>query len=218
MSTLADTFTLLNALFGMLAVASVGDPAALAFLICAVMCDGIDGFVSRRDGGEERTGVVMDSLSDSISFVLFPALFLFVSRETWGIETFLFSLTAFIYVWAGLYRLARFTVHDGLGKTFRGLPVPAAALLLSFSLSFGLRFSPPVISLLLSFLMVSSVQYPKMRGRTAIVGGIFLLFALISLCAEFSTLGYLFFSGLLLYLVSPLFIKSFISHKKHSEK
>jgi len=98
--TFADIFTVLNGLFGLLAIYHLNDGLSVLFLLFAVLCDGLDGFVARRSKEAEEQGIVMDSLSDSVSFVLMPALCIF-SLQGYGWLAFLYSISAFVYIWCG---------------------------------------------------------------------------------------------------------------------
>lgn len=205
--TLADVFTVLNGLFGLLAVYHLYDDLAVLFLLCAVLCDGLDGFVARRGREAEEQGVVMDSLSDSVSFVLAPALCLF-SLQGSGWLAFLYSFSAFVYVWCGLYRLSRFTTYDSDLSTFSGLPTPEAALLLVLFIKVlkADALSIP-LSIFLSVLMVSGVRYPKIRGKLSLAAGAIMLLSL-ALFFVFSQFLYVLFLFLLAYLAMPLFFRS----------
>jgi CDP-diacylglycerol--serine O-phosphatidyltransferase len=205
--TLADVFTVLNGLFGLLAVYHIYDGLAVLFLLCAVLCDGLDGFVARRSTEAEEQGVVMDSLSDSVSFVLMPALCLF-SLQGSGWLAFLYAFSAFVYMWCGLYRLSRFTTYDSDLSNFSGLPTPEAALLLVLSikvLNAGALAIP--LSIFLSVLMISGARYPKIRGKLSLVAGAIVLLSM-TLFFVWSSFLYVLFFFLLAYLSMPLFFRS----------
>jgi CDP-diacylglycerol--serine O-phosphatidyltransferase len=203
--TFADIFTILNGLFGMLAIANLGKEIALVYLSCAVACDGLDGFIARKSKTTKEMGTILDSLADSISFVLFPALCLFYFAANSGLESFFSSLLSFVFLSCGLLRLARFTVQDSEARCFRGLPAPAAALILYLLIQFSARvalFASPM----LSALMISRIEYPKIRGKIALPAGFLLLLVVLSHfipILKFSE--FLLFLLLLVYACSPLF-------------
>jgi CDP-diacylglycerol--serine O-phosphatidyltransferase len=205
--TFADIFSVLNATFGLLAIYHLHESSALFFLLLAVLCDGLDGFVSRKTTAEERQGRVMGSLADSVSFVIFPALCVF-SLQSSGLSAFLFSFSAFLYVWCGLYRLSRFTAYDSELGAFAGLPTPEAALLLVLLIKvlktdiFAIPFS-----VFLSLLMISSAGYPKIRGRLSLFAGAVILLSVV-LFFVWSSFLYVLFFLLLIYLASPIFSRS----------
>jgi CDP-diacylglycerol--serine O-phosphatidyltransferase len=205
--TFADIFTVLNGLFGLLAIYHLNDDLSVLFLLFAVLCDGLDGFVARRSKEAEEQGIVMDSLSDSVSFVLMPALCIF-SLQGHGWLAFLYSLSAFAYIWCGFYRLSRFTIYDSDLSTFAGLPTPEAALLLVLFIKvlktdiFAIPFS-----VFLSLLMISNVRYPKIRGRLSLFAGAVVLLSIV-LFLVYGPFLYVLFFLLLVYLASPTFSRS----------
>ena len=141
--------------------------AALAILASLVF-DGLDGKVARATGTTSRFGVEYDSLADLVAFGVAPAVMMY----RWALEPFgrLGWLAAFLYVACGALRLARFNVQvEDVGtKHFVGLPIPAAASMLSTTvlLAGELGYKQPVdfwplvaLVFALSFLMVSNVPY-----------------------------------------------------------
>jgi len=201
--TFADIFTVLNGLFGLLAVYHIDEDISMLFLLFAVLCDGLDGFVARKSIEVERQGIVMDSLADSVSFVLMPALCLF-SLQSSGLLAFLYSFSAFVYIWCGFYRLSRFTTYDSDLKFFSGLPTPEAALLLVLIIKIiGADTLAIPFSFLLSLLMVSNVRYPKIRGKLSCIAGTIILLS-IGLFFVWSSFLYALFFLLLVYLALPI--------------
>ena len=78
--SIADGFTLSNALSGFLGITYVLDGKyhiAALFLFASVLFDGLDGISYRRFGSRHTSGDKLDSIADSISFVIFPAIFLY---------------------------------------------------------------------------------------------------------------------------------------------
>jgi len=202
--TLADVFTVLNGLFGLLAVYHIYDDLAVLFLLCAVLCDGLDGFVARRGREAEEQGVVMDGLSDSVSFVLMPALCLF-SLQGSGWLAFLYSFSAFVYMWCGLYRLSRFTTYDSDLNSFSGLPTPEAGLLIVlFIRILGVNVLAIPFSIFLSVLMISNVRYPKIKGKLSLISGTIILLS-IAFFFVWNSFLYVLLFFLLAYLAMPLF-------------
>jgi CDP-diacylglycerol--serine O-phosphatidyltransferase len=205
--TFADIFTVLNGLFGLLAIYHIDEDISMLFLLFAVLCDGLDGFVSRKSTEVERQGIVMDSLADSVSFVLMPALCLF-SLQSSGLLAFLYSFSAFVYIWCGFYRLSRFTTYDSDLNSFSGLPTPEAALLLVLVIKvvraevFAIPFS-----FLLSLLMVSNFQYPKIRGKLSYIAGTIILFSIL-LFFHWRPFLYILLFFLLAYLALPVIFRN----------
>lgn len=109
-------------------------------LVGAAICDALDGRVARRTGAASKFGEQLDSLADTVSFGLAPALMMvtLLHREFEGqallgvlrIGQFSF-LIAVVFLACTALRLARFTVETSAEQAahegFRGLPSPGAA-------------------------------------------------------------------------------------------
>ena len=94
-------------------------------IVVASIFDLLDGRVARWTKSVSEFGAQYDSLSDLLSFVLAPALLLFL----WALEPFdrLGWLISFFFVTCGALRLARFNTQKNVKKFhFRGLPTPMA--------------------------------------------------------------------------------------------
>jgi len=141
--------------------------AALAILASLVF-DGLDGKVARATKTTSRFGVEYDSLADLVAFGVAPAVLMY----RWALEPFdrFGWLAAFLFVACGALRLARFNVQvEEVGtKHFVGLPIPAAASMISTTVLMASEFGYaqpvsfwPLVALmfLLSFLMVSNIHY-----------------------------------------------------------
>lgn len=107
--------------------------AAFAVFICALL-DGLDGRVARMTETVTRFGAEYDSLTDAVVFGLVPALtvylWAFSGLETGQMLHRIGWLAAFLYAASTLLRLARFNAYSAGEKYFfRGLPSPAAAVL-----------------------------------------------------------------------------------------
>jgi CDP-diacylglycerol--serine O-phosphatidyltransferase len=182
----ADLFTLANGLLGFMAITYIIDRnfmlAAFLILIAMVM-DGLDGYFARKLGTERAIGRVLDSISDSISFCIAPALLIygiFYDREL-GLapaapqNALTVAASAMLAIF-GIVRLVRYTKSDFGAETFLGLPTPATALaviLLAYLFSgeggsfFAITYQPYAVlpaCIAMSLIMVSDVPYPKARG------------------------------------------------------
>ena len=180
---LPDLFTLLNVVFGFLAILAAGrawggniPQYAVVFILLAAMADGLDGFLARKVGGSPL-GANLDSLADLISFGTAPV---FLAISTFHLPPHIWPVGIF-FLLCGTLRLARFNVVSGKSDSFfEGLPIPAAGIALSASVLLGRPTLTIVLMLLLALLMVNSISYPKIRDlRVMIVlGGIFLVVGL----------------------------------------
>ena len=107
-----------------------GNPriAMLLFLVSG-LCDLFDGRVARmfkRTDVEKAFGIQLDSFADTVSFVVFPAVFLLtLTASPWAV------VLAVLYILAGITRLCWFDITtDGDTKYFAGVPVTYMALVL----------------------------------------------------------------------------------------
>lgn len=141
--------------------------AALWVLISSVF-DGLDGKVARLTGTSSKFGVEYDSLADLVAFGVTPGLLMY----SWALKPFgrLGWLAAFLFVVCGALRLARFNVQVNTveSKRFVGLPIPAAASMVSATVLLFHHFGWPssykklailVLIYCLAFLMVSNFRY-----------------------------------------------------------
>ncbi len=111
---------------------------ASLFIGIAAVVDFLDGFVARLFNATSEMGKQLDSLADVVSFGAAPSLIVyqflrmsFASNEN-GINTNMFLLfPVFIIAAAGAYRLARFNLDTTQTEGFKGVPIPAAGLLLA---------------------------------------------------------------------------------------
>jgi len=171
---------------------------AVYYILGACICDLFDGRIARGFKRESLFGAEFDSIADTVSFGLAPALMLIfivlnpskTSNPTW-ITEFGSSFSwvfAFIYLLCVGIRLARFNVltnplvpgneNKPAGSDFVGLPCPIAAgmiasIVLFLTTSNPKNISPEQlryvttlflpISLLISYLMISTIRYPSFK-------------------------------------------------------
>ncbi len=159
---------------------------AVFFILGAGLCDALDGRVARLGGRESLFGKEFDSIADTVSFGLAPALMMFflILDPTTGYPFFrqIGWLIGFLYLLCAGVRLARFNVLTNpyippgdIGSSakpddFLGLPAPMAAgtvaslvlVLLNFDLKVFSLLLPPLM-LLIAWLMVSLIPYPSFK-------------------------------------------------------
>ncbi len=107
-------------------------------IFAAAVIDFLDGFVARLMSATSEMGKQLDSLSDVVSFGVAPSVILYqllrisFIKEEDGLETSIaWLLPAFIVACAGAYRLARFNLDNTQSYGFKGVPIPAAGLLIA---------------------------------------------------------------------------------------
>jgi len=177
-SLLPSLLTTGNLAAGFFAIvkASTGDPLTASYAIfVAAVFDILDGRAARLTGSESRFGAEYDSIADTVSFGLAPAVIAFHSG---GLIELKWAgwVMAFVYTACGSLRLARFNVSSGRYRDrFDGLPTPAAAGMVVSTVWFagflqqnGWDFAlPPFLAaaglVLLGLLMVSPIPYRSFK-------------------------------------------------------
>lgn len=172
MKNLPNLFTLLNLIFGCVAIvfalqtehiniysndefsSSFNIPEKLSyaalFLYASALVDFLDGFVARFFKSSSEMGKQLDSLADVVSFGVAPGVIFYqllrmsFIREESGLDTsIIWLLPAFLFAAAAAYRLAKFNLDTSQSYGFKGVPTPAAGLLvasLPLILHYGNRF------------------------------------------------------------------------------
>lgn len=170
-------FTLMNLLCGFLAIIYVAE-ARLTFaawlIVLAGLFDAMDGFMARLANATSEFGIQLDSIADIVSFGVAPGFLVY----HFGLHElqFLGVIVSALSPICGAVRLARFNVeaHDVKGDFFRGLPIPAHAIMIcAFYLTFSANqemfsnFQYGVTSVLIpvqivvTFLMVTTIPFDK---------------------------------------------------------
>ena len=180
---------MLFAFCGILRVISLDYRSAVFCLMLAGICDMFDGAVAstkHRTDSEKCFGIQIDSLSDLISFGVFPAIFVYqISGHSplAGLISSLFTLCALI-------RLAYFNVLEEerqsrtteKRKSYLGVPVTTIAILLPMCYLFYnygscktvICFQFLLIILGIGFLLPVEIKKPGLPGKLCIlVLGIF---------------------------------------------
>ena len=157
MKQIPNLFTLLNLVFGCIAIVfilQIGQsivyierdgftswdmPEKIAmgslFIFAAAVIDFLDGFVARLFKASSEMGKQLDSLADVVSFGVAPGLIIYqmlrisFAKETEGLDVSVAALLpAFIIPCAGAWRLAKFNIDNTQQYSFRGVPIPAAGI------------------------------------------------------------------------------------------
>ena len=186
----------------------ITETAAIWVLVSSIF-DGLDGKVARLTGTSSKFGVEYDSLADLVAFGVTPGLLMYA----WALKPFgrLGWLAAFLFVVCGALRLARFNVQVNTieSKRFVGLPIPAAASMVSATVllfnHFGWPSSSKKLAILfliyfLAFLMVSNFKYysfkdPELIKRQPFGFLVFAVILLIVIAAEPVLMLFVIFLG-----------------------
>ena len=154
---------LLCGCFGVVFVLEGRTVPAAYFVWVAGLFDFMDGFAARLLKVSSPIGKELDSLADMVSFGLLPSLVMYKMMVVAGTPSYLpyvaFSIAAF-----SALRLAIFNLDERQSDSFRGLPTPANALLLtalpllpSIALLKDYRVLTFII-ILSSYLLVSGIE------------------------------------------------------------
>ncbi|MGZ3910491.1 MAG: CDP-alcohol phosphatidyltransferase family protein [Flavisolibacter sp.] len=160
MKQIPNIFTLLNLVFGCIAIVLIlqtGETIVVLdatgasqvtlpekiwqgslFIFGAAIVDFFDGFLARLLKADSEKGKQLDSLCDVVSFGVAPGMILYqllrigYAREAGGLDIPLVALLpAFLYSCAVAWRLAKFNISTNQTYNFRGVPCPAAGLLVA---------------------------------------------------------------------------------------
>ena len=189
MISIADVFTILNALLGFSAIiCAIEGNLELAYLlvVLAVLADGLDGMVARRFGSKWMIGDYLDIMADTASFAVAPTVLMWATfHEGLGDPDLgltiqqgqvLVFLTGAIVITCGVLRLARFCYesdNDAGELFFTGHPLPATALLIVTMLLMGWPGLVVVfMTVIAALMMIYDLRYPKARGKPGLIVGI----------------------------------------------
>lgn len=179
MKQVPNLFTLLNLVFGCMAIVStlqngiatfvtpegqqlIDMPEkiwmASLFIGLAAVVDFLDGFVARLFKATSEMGKQLDSLADVVSFGVAPGMILYqllrlsFAQDPGGLDISIIWLAiAFILPAASAWRLAKFNLDTEQTYHFKGVPTPAVGLLVaSFPLIYWNITEPWVRDVLLN--------------------------------------------------------------------
>lgn len=184
---ISDIFSLLNMICGLLSILSSFNQdykLAAIFIIFAIMFDSIDGWVARLTNRDDELGFgkTIDSLSDVVSFAIAPAI-LFYTISIQNFSEIITIIVCIIMAVCGVLRLTRFNAisdyvdFDG----FIGFPIPGIALILATYYLTG-AYNPyigTILMILASYLMTSSILYPKFNNIPLLIISVILIIFMI---------------------------------------
>lgn len=220
-----NAITSMNLICGSLGVICAFDgrlETSFFLMLAAAVADFCDGLAARALKAYSDIGKELDSLADIISFGFLPAVMLNRLMTESGNDGIWSYIPLTITVFSAL-RLARFNIDDRQKENFIGLATPACAILCGALVHYicktpdsflapwaGTKLFIPVMSVILSFLMVSGIPMfslkfkqnqkasPVYRMRIGFIGfcvavslAIFLLGLNFSMIFILAILGYL---------------------------
>ena len=163
---------------------------SLIFLILAGVCDMFDGKVARmckRSEAEKEFGIQIDSLADTVNFVVLPVVIML----SLGMYSIIDIIIYTIFILCGISRLGFFNINatsDTPVKYYSGLPVtttaiiyPVLGLLRGITDENIFRIIYIVATLITAFLFVFKFKVPKFKGLFYVIVPILALIGIILL-------------------------------------
>jgi len=129
---LKDYVTLTGAALGLIALAlgAIGTryTLSLGFFLLSITLgtDLIDGYIARKTGTFNELGRELDSLSDSLTFGIAPAILTFQAFKNGQPYDIVLIIGCILFALGAILRLARFNISTEKGYT--GVPTPISAL------------------------------------------------------------------------------------------
>lgn len=224
---LKDYITLIGTTLGIIALicACMGSRAFLSlgfFLISITLgTDLIDGYIARKTKTFNDLGKELDSLSDSLTFGIAPAILAFQAFKIGTLFDIIIVIGSICFAFGAILRLARFNISEDAGYT--GVPTPVSALILityfysNYFYAFGMggntfpfplfvSYLAPVFMILIAWLNITTII--GFSEKDKIVYIVFIIIA--PLCPIFGIIGILNPNFFISMIISIFFIVSFI--------
>ncbi len=238
LSVLPNALTVMNAIMGLIGVffAYQGQFREMYFMIIgAATFDKLDGALARRLGLTEplpgappqkkiNLGNLMDDFADGVSFCIVPAWIFYIAFTTFGhtkIGPIPVVWIAVAYAVTGITRLIYFTIDKKpIPGFFKGLPTPAAALLVLASIvsyDQALKTFPGWIdfwkyvsaglmlfsALIMNFYPIHYIHMGRTMSRNPWIN--YLTILILILCAFTPYFGLIILGFMVFYLFSPIY-------------
>jgi CDP-diacylglycerol--serine O-phosphatidyltransferase len=216
----ADFITLANGFCGLLAIMYVFDgefAMAMMLILLGIIIDGIDGLMARMFKIQNTHGVYLDSIADTVTFCFAPSILIYgmyydIGKGTsfQSPENALVVTASMLVVLFGILRLARFIEKGHKLKNYSGLPTPAAALVIVMAVAvLDNQFIVLVFAILISILMISKIQYPKLSKIEGGAGGLVIMIGIFAIWFDstYSTLmsSIVFVLAIVYVVLGPLY-------------
>ena len=151
---------------------------SLVFLILAGICDMFDGKVARmckRTNEEKEFGIQIDSLADTVDFVVLPVVIML----SLGMYRIIDIVAYTLLMLCGISRLGFFNVNasmDNPVKYYSGLPVTSTAIIYPLLGLLHGQISECLFqniylgaTFLIAFLFVAKIKVPKLKGIAYVI-------------------------------------------------
>jgi CDP-diacylglycerol--serine O-phosphatidyltransferase len=165
---------------------------AMILILLGVIIDGVDGLMARLYNTSNKHGVYLDSIADTVTFCFAPSILLYgmyydlnLGTSFESPENALVVTASMLVVLFGIMRLARFIERGHRMKNYIGLPTPAAAILIVLTVEvLEDQFMVLPIAIAISLVMISRIQYPKLRDIFGAIAGLAIVTSIIALIIQ----------------------------------
>ena len=165
----------ISSIIGMIMAMKQRIKTAIICLVISGICDMFDGKIARKEKNrteaDKNYGVEIDSLSDTICFVVLPIIIFYQM----GMNHWYNLLIYILYGLAGIIRLAYFNISTSNSepiKKYTGLPVTSAAMIIPTVYLVSLILDKTIYNILASMIMalvgvlfISKIKIPKPKGN-----------------------------------------------------
>jgi CDP-diacylglycerol--serine O-phosphatidyltransferase len=187
-----DFVTLANGFVGLLAIMYIIDGEfryGMVLILVGILIDGVDGILARFFNRDKRHGVYLDSIADMVTFCFAPSILIYSKFYDLSLgssfespENALTVTASMLVVLCGILRLARFIERGHKNKNYVGLPTPAAAVFIVMSMEvLSNQFTVLICAILVSMLMISKIEYPKLRGVLGCISGAVIILGILAI-------------------------------------
>jgi CDP-diacylglycerol--serine O-phosphatidyltransferase len=194
-TNIADFITLANGFAGLLAIMYIFDGEfrmGMILILLGILIDGVDGLIARLYNTNHTHGVYLDSIADTVTFCFAPSILLYgmyydltMGTSFESPENALVVTASMLVVLFGIMRLARFIEKGHKMKNYIGLPTPAQAVVIVLSVEVVKnQFAVLILAIFISILMISKIQYPKLRGIFGGIAGLAILTGVLALLIQ----------------------------------
>jgi CDP-diacylglycerol--serine O-phosphatidyltransferase len=191
---LKDYVTLVGTTIGIIALicGSFGhrNAVSLGFFLISITLgtDLIDGYIARKTKTNNEMGKELDSLSDSLTFGIVPAVLSYIAFKTGSYYDYILIVGCICFALGAILRLARFNISANPGYT--GVPTPVSCLLMIsyfyanyfYALAYGglipfldiVYYFTPFFLIILGWLNITTYIKFSEKGKIVYIGFILL--------------------------------------------
>ncbi len=222
--SVADFFSLVNAVFGFFAIISLLSSfipdefkirLSLTFILLALLADGLDGIIARKTK-RSAVGEHLDSMADMTSMGIATSVFIYLSYHDIVSNSFYNHIYLFIalvfFVSAATIRLSSFYIMKK-ENYFIGFPAPASSIILLMLAYIQVKFIIilPII-VIISAAMICNISFPKPGLKLDLIATVLILLTLILGNIFYSISPILLLIAMIIYAVGGPFYLKYLDH------